>query len=55
MAKYLARTQAFINALGSFMLFLFVFPARILAEKFFVLYADTAFQTQYRQEFVAGF
>jgi len=53
--KFKHRTLALAQVIGSFLLFLVAFPARVLAETLHVAYADTAFQTQYRQEFIAGF
>ena len=55
MAKTLNRLKNFALALKSLVVFCIAFPARMYAEKFLCLYADTAFQTMYRQEFIAGF
>ena len=49
------RLSLFLSALFNLAVFCLAFPARMLAEKFHLVYLDTAFQTQYRQEFIAGF
>ena len=47
----MAKAQAVLLAILAFLLD----PVRQYAEKHLILYADTAFMTRYRQEFIAGF
>lgn len=54
----MAKLKYFSRLIGAFLLDLFlraVFQVKLVHDKQFVLTLDTAFQTQYRQEFVAGF
>ena len=55
LANAINRTKLFLSALLGLVGFCIAFPLRMYAEKFLVTYLDTAFQTQYRQEFIAGF
>ncbi len=54
MARF-PRLTAFAQALLSLIVYCLAFPARVYAEKFLVMRLDTAYQTMYRQEFIAGF
>lgn len=49
------RLKLFGSAVLGLLQFLLSFPLRVYAEKFLVMRLDTAFQTMYRQEFIAGF
>ena len=49
--KALQRLKAWLVCLLAFVLE----PIKAYAERYLVLHLDTAFQTQYRQEFIAGF
>lgn len=49
------RIKATGLAVLALLRFLVVFPCRMYAERFLVMRLDTAFQTMYRQEFIAGF
>lgn len=47
----LARAGAWLSRLLAFL----AIPLQLYAERFLIVWADTAYQTQYRDEFVAGF
>lgn len=49
------RGKNALRALVSLFVFCIAFPLRVFAEKNLVLHLDTAYQTMYRQEFIAGF
>tara|TARA_R110000868_G_scaffold411755_1_gene708900 strand:- start:18725 stop:19672 length:948 start_codon:yes stop_codon:yes gene_type:complete len=51
----MAKTLNFLKAVTALLIFCLAFPCRVFAEKYLVCYLDTAFQTMYRQEFIAGF
>jgi hypothetical protein len=51
----MAKTLSFLKAVSALLIFCLAFPCRVFAEKYLVCYLDTAFQTMYRQEFIAGF
>lgn len=52
--RYTFHPKAMLAALGNLILFCIASAARPLGE-FHLMWLDTAFQTQYRQEFIAGF
>lgn len=52
--RYVLHPKAILAALGNLLLFCIASAARPF-EQLAVFYLDTAFQTQYRQEFIAGF
>ena len=49
------KFNAILGALASLILFCLASAVRPFYERMYQLYADTAFQIQYRQEFIAGF
>lgn len=49
------KLDAILGALASLILFCLASAVRPFYERMYQLYADTAFQIQYRQEFIAGF
>ena len=49
------KIKAFFSAILSLIGFCLASAVRPFYERFYLLHADTAFQTQYRQEFIAGF
>ena len=55
MATKLKHLTQAVQALAIAALAWFLSPIKGYADRYLVLYADTAFQTQYRQEFIAGY
>lgn len=51
----MARIKPFLMALLALVTFVICYPFKVYFERNLCIYLDTAFQTMYRQEFIAGF
>lgn len=55
MAKFLSRITSVAQAVWALIAYCLLYPVKVYFEKTLVFHLDTAFQTMYRQEFIAGF